>query len=82
MARALVNNPSTIIADEPTGNLDPVRSLETMMLLQRINELGTTVVVVTHERDLVDRFSKRVIMLEEGRVVSDAVGAYGGMAVR
>ena len=82
VARALVNNPSTIIADEPTGNLDPVRSLETMMLLERINELGTTVVVVTHERDLVDRFSKRVIMLEEGRVVSDAVGAYGGMAVR
>jgi len=82
IARALVNNPSTIIADEPTGNLDPVRSLETMMLLERINELGTTVVVVTHERDLVDRFSKRVIMLEEGRVVSDAIGAYGGKAAR
>ena len=74
IARALVNNPSTIIADEPTGNLDPARSLEIMRLLDRINELGTTVVVVTHERDLVNRFHKRVILLESGLVSGDGVG--------
>ena len=73
IARALVNNPSTIIADEPTGNLDPSRSLEIMRLLGRINELGTTVVVVTHERDLVNRFQKRVISLENGVVTGDGV---------
>ena len=77
IARALLNNPSTIIADEPTGNLDPARSLEIMRILERINELGTTVLVVTHERDLVDRFDKRVITLERGRVVSDGRGYYG-----
>ena len=77
IARALLNNPSTIIADEPTGNLDPARSLEIMRLLERINELGTTVLVVTHERELVDRFDKRVITLERGRVVSDGKGYYG-----
>ncbi len=60
-SRALVNNPSVIIADEPTGNLDPARSLEIMMLLEQINALGTTVLVVTHERELVNRFTKRVI---------------------
>ena len=73
IARALVNNPRTIIADEPTGNLDPSRSLEIMRLLGRINELGTTVVVVTHERDLVNRFQKRVISLENGVVTGDGV---------
>ncbi len=78
IARALVNNPSTIVADEPTGNLDPAKSLEIMTLLERINTLGTTVIVVTHERDLVNHFNKRVIFLEEGRVMGDAVGAYGG----
>ena len=77
IARALLNNPSTIIADEPTGNLDPARSLEIMTLLKRINELGTTVLVVTHERDLVNRFSERVVMLEKGRVIGDGVGKYG-----
>ena len=76
IARALLNNPSTIIADEPTGNLDPARSYEIMTLLGKINELGTTVLVVTHERDLVNRFGKRVVMLEAGRVVSDGVGRY------
>lgn len=76
IARALVNNPSMIIADEPTGNLDPQRSLEIMMLLERINELGTTVLVVTHERELVDRFGKRVIAIENGRVISDETGGY------
>ncbi|MBR2132515.1 MAG: cell division ATP-binding protein FtsE [Oscillospiraceae bacterium] len=77
IARALLNNPNTIIADEPTGNLDPARSLEIMSLLEQINALGTTVLVVTHERDLVDRFDKRVITLDRGRVVSDGRGYYG-----
>jgi len=76
IARALVNNPQTIIADEPTGNLDPNRSLEIMMLLDRINELGTTMLVVTHEKELVNRFSKRVVAIESGRVISDGTGGY------
>jgi len=71
IARALVNNPSTIIADEPTGNLDSDRSLEIMTLLQEINNLGTTVLVVTHEMDLVEKFARRVITIDEGLVVSD-----------
>ena len=73
IARALVNNPSTIIADEPTGNLDPARSLELMTLLQEINNLGTTVLIVTHEMDLVERFAKRVIAIDDGLVVSDGL---------
>ena len=76
IARALVNNPSTIVADEPTGNLDPARSLEIMTLLERINALGTTVVVVTHEKGLVNRFDKRVVMIEDGVVVGDGMGTY------
>ena len=76
IARALVNNPSMIIADEPTGNLDPQRSLEIMMLLERINELGTTVLVVTHEKNLVNRFNKRVVTIENGRIISDETGGY------
>lgn len=76
IARALVNNPKLIIADEPTGNLDPARSLEIMMLLERINKLGTTVLVVTHEKELVNRFSKRVIAIDGGRVVSDGMDGY------
>jgi cell division transport system ATP-binding protein len=71
IARALVNNPSTIIADEPTGNLDPARSLEIMTLLQEINNLGTTVLVVTHEMNLVKQFGKRVIAIDSGLIVSD-----------
>jgi len=76
VARALVNNPSLIIADEPTGNLDPARSLEILLLLQKINELGTTVLVVTHEKPLVDRFSQRVIAIDGGRIISDGMDGY------
>ena len=76
IARALVNNPNMIIADEPTGNLDPARSLEIMMLLEQINALGTTVMVVTHEKELVDRFTKRVIAIDEGRIISDGMDGY------
>ena len=76
IARALVNNPKLIIADEPTGNLDPARSLEIMMLLEKINELGTTVLVVTHEKELVNSFSKRVIAIDGGRIISDGMDGY------
>ena len=76
IARALVNNPSMIIADEPTGNLDPARSFEIMLLLEQINALGTTVMVVTHEKSLVDRFTKRVIAIDAGKVVSDGMDGY------
>lgn len=76
IARALVNNPSLIIADEPTGNLDPVKSLELMLLLEKINELGTTVLVVTHEKELVNAFSKRVIAIDQGTIVSDGMDGY------
>ena len=76
IARALVNNPSTIIADEPTGNLDPARSFEIMSLLQEINRLGTTWLVVTHERDLVEQFSNRVIVIDDGLIVSDGMDGY------
>jgi cell division transport system ATP-binding protein len=76
IARALVNNPSTIIADEPTGNLDPARSYELMTLLQEINNLGTTMLVVTHEQELVRHFDKRVIAIDEGVVISDGMDGY------
>lgn len=71
IARALVNNPSVIIADEPTGNLDPALSNDIMRLFDKINSLGATVVVVTHDLDLVKRFSHRIVTLENGRIVSD-----------
>ena len=73
IARALVNNPSTIIADEPTGNLDPARALEIMELLQEINNLGTTLLVVTHAQSLVERLGKRVISIDEGLIVNDGL---------
>ena len=79
IARALVNNPSTIIADEPTGNLDPAMSFEIMSLLQEINNLGTTMLVVTHAKDLVERFSNRTIVINDGVIVSDGMDGYKGM---
>ena len=76
IARALVNNPSMIIADEPTGNLDPMMSFEIMSLLQEINNLGTTMLVVTHAQNLVEQFNKRVITINDGVIVSDGLEAY------
>ena len=74
LARALANNPKTIIADEPTGNIDPKLSMEIMNLLIKINGKNRTVIVVTHEKDLVDYFRKRVITIEHGVVVGDREG--------
>ncbi len=76
IARALVNNPSTIIADEPTGNLDPAMSLEIMSLLMEINNLGTTMLVVTHAKDLVEHFHKRVITIDDGLIIGDGMDGY------
>ena len=76
IARALANNPRMIVADEPTGNLDPVRSLELMLLFEKINEMGTTILVVTHEKELVNAFAKRVITIDNGHVISDGMDGY------
>lgn len=79
LARALVNNPPILLADEPTGNLDPETSWEIVKLLLEINQRGTTVVVATHAHEIVDRVRRRVVELERGRVVRDEEkGAYGG----
>ena len=82
LARALVNNADIIIADEPTGNVDPQMSLEIVELLKRLNEAGTTVIMVTHAHDLVTRFDNRVIMLDCGEVVSDGMVDEGGITLR
>lgn len=74
LARALANNPKVIIADEPTGNIDPKMSLEIMNLLVKINKLGKTVIVVTHEKNLVDYYKQRVVILKDGLIVEDRVG--------
>ena len=71
VARALVHNPKLVIADEPTGNIDPELSLEMMQLLERVSKMGITVLVVTHEHELVHRFHQRVVTLKEGRIISD-----------
>ncbi len=81
LARALVNNADIIIADEPTGNVDPQMSLEIVELLKRLNETGTTVIMVTHAHDLVKKFDNRVIVLEGGEVVSDGVVEDGEIPV-
>lgn len=77
LARALVNNPSMIIADEPTGNLDPDTAWEIMNLLNDINLRGTTVVMATHAKNIVDSMNKRVIHIEQGNIVRDEKGGYG-----
>ena len=74
LARALANNPKIIIADEPTGNIDPKMSLEIMNLLLKINKLGKTVIVVTHEKSLVDYYQQRVVTLKDGEIIEDRVG--------
>ena len=76
LARALVNNPSMLIADEPTGNLDPETALDIMTLLDDINRRGTTVVVATHAKDIVDKMKKRVIQIDNGEIVRDSKGGY------
>ncbi len=77
IARAIVNNPQVLIADEPTGNLDPDTAWEIMDLLDQINLRGTTIVMVTHAKDIVDRMRKRVIAIENGHIVRDESGRYG-----
>ena len=77
IARAIVNNPQVLIADEPTGNLDPDTAWEIMDLLEQINLRGTTIVMVTHAKDIVDRMRKRVIAIESGHIVRDESGRYG-----
>jgi len=74
LARAMANNPRTIIADEPTGNIDPRLSLEIMNLLIKIHKKNKTVIVVTHEKQLVDYFQQRVVTLTDGRITQDKVG--------
>ena len=76
LARAIVNNPKTIIADEPTGNVDPALAREIMELLIEINKMGTTVMVITHDNNLVDDFNKRVIAIKNGQIISDTTGGY------
>ena len=76
LARALVNNPSMLIADEPTGNLDPETAWDIMRLLDDINKRGTTVVVATHAKDIVDKMKKRVIQISKGKIVRDSKGGY------
>ena len=71
LARALVNRPNILLADEPTGNLDPKNSKEIMKLLETINERGTTVLVVTHNQEIVDQMKKRVIAMHKGVIISD-----------
>ena len=77
IARAIVNQPRVLICDEPTGNLDPVTAMDIMSLLEQINVRGTTILMVTHAKDIVDRMNKRVVAIENGRIVRDEEGMYG-----
>ncbi|MBQ6388813.1 MAG: cell division ATP-binding protein FtsE [Mogibacterium sp.] len=77
IARALVNKPRVLICDEPTGNLDPITAMDIMELLEKINIRGTTVLMVTHAKDIVDKMNKRVVAIDKGRIVRDEEGSYG-----
>ena len=76
IARAIINKPAMLIADEPTGNLDPATAWEIMNLLDEINKRGTTIVMVTHAKDIVDKMQKRVVTIESGKIVGDCIGKY------
>ena len=76
IARAIINKPAMLIADEPTGNLDPATAWEIMNLLDEINKRGTTIVMVTHAKDVVDKMQKRVVTIESGKIVGDCIGKY------
>ena len=77
IARALVNKPRVLICDEPTGNLDPITAMDIMQLLEQINVRGTTILMVTHAKDIVDKMNKRVVAIDKGRIVRDEEGSYG-----
>jgi len=71
IARAIVNSPDVIVADEPTGNLDPINTYEIVQILRKINDLGTTVILTTHNKGVIDELGKRVVTMEEGRIIRD-----------
>ena len=73
IARAMIHRPAVVVADEPTGNLDPINAIEIMKLLLKINELGTTVILVTHNKDIVNHINRRVISIDNGRIIRDEV---------
>ena len=77
IARALVNKPRVLICDEPTGNLDPITAMDIMKLLEKINVRGTTILMVTHAKDIVDKMNKRVVAIDHGKIVRDEEGSYG-----
>jgi cell division transport system ATP-binding protein len=71
IARAIINQPDLVVADEPTGNLDPVNTYEVVQILKKINDLGTTVILTTHNRGVIDSIGKRVITMEKGKIIRD-----------
>ena len=71
IARAIINQPEVIIADEPTGNLDPVNTYEVVQILKKINDMGTTIILTTHNRGVIESIGKRVITLDKGRIIRD-----------